>query len=379
MLAKRIIPCLDIKDGRVVKGVNFLDLRDAGDPVEQAAVYDAEGADELIFLDITASHERRDIVAGHGAQGGRPAHHPVHRGRRPPRAWTTCAPSSWPAPTRCRSTPPPSSTPALIREGAERFGSQCIVVAIDARRAGARPLGGLHPRRPHAPPAWTPWSGPRRGVAAGAGEILLTSMDADGTQNGYDLELTRAVADAVDIPVIASGGAGSLEHFLRGADGGRGRRRPGRQPLPLPPALRGPGQGVPAGAGGARCDDTGPQVGRARPGPGHRAGLADRPGADAGLREPGGAGAHAGDRPGALLEPQPRRALAQGRHQRALPGTSRRSATTATPTPCSSRWTRPAPPATPASAAASFARSAAWTGQPARAREPAAPRPTCSG
>ena len=173
MFAKRIIPCLDVKDGRVVKGVNFVDLRDAGDPVEVAAAYSQAGADEVVFLDITASHEGRATAAELAAR-----------------------------------------VAELIREAAQRFGSQCVVVAIDARRrpdgsgwdvykTGGRQNTGLDALE---------WAA--RVEALGAGEILLTSMDADGTKAGYDLELTAAVSGRAGIPVIASGGAGAMEHFL---------------------------------------------------------------------------------------------------------------------------------------------------------------------
>lgn len=213
MLAKRIIPCLDIKDGRVVKGINFVQLRDAGDPVEQAAIYDAEGADELVFLDITASHERRDIVidmvrrvadiltipftVGGGLRNLEDIQAVLLAGADKISINTAAV-----------------EHPELIAEGARRFGSQCIVVAIDAKQRGAGHWevyihGGRTPTGLDA----VEWA--RRAAALGAGEILLTSMDADGTQNGYDLALTRAVAQAVDIPVIASGGAGDLEHFYQ--------------------------------------------------------------------------------------------------------------------------------------------------------------------
>jgi cyclase len=213
MLAKRIIPCLDIKNGRVVKGVNFLELRDAGDPVEQAAVYDAEGADELAFLDITASHEHRDIVVDVVRRVADRLTIPftVGGGLRDVddlRAVLLAGADKVSVNTAA------VQNPELITQGAIRFGSQCIVLAVDARRVGPGHWevyihGGRTPTGLDA----VDWA--RRGAAAGAGEILLTSMDADGTQNGYDLELTRAVADAVDIPVIASGGAGALEHFHR--------------------------------------------------------------------------------------------------------------------------------------------------------------------
>jgi cyclase len=213
MLAKRIIPCLDIRDGRVVKGVNFLELRDAGDPVEQAAIYDAEGADELVFLDITASHQRRDIVldvvrsvadtltipftVGGGLSTVDDMRDVLLAGADKVSINTAAVQS-----------------PQLIREGAVRFGSQCIVVAIDARLAGQQQWEVLvHGGRTATGLDAVEWA--HRAATLGAGEILLTSMDADGTQDGYDLALTGAVAAAVDIPVIASGGAGKLEHFAQ--------------------------------------------------------------------------------------------------------------------------------------------------------------------
>jgi cyclase len=221
MLAKRIIPCLDVKDGRVVKGVQFLELRDAGDPVDAAMAYDAQGADELVFLDITASHEDRSIMLDVVRRTAEVLYIPFTVGgglrtvedvRRLLRAGAEKVSFNTAALAR----------PAVIREAAERFGSQCIVVAIDARRREPSTSPGAAP----TPSAWTVYShGGRRptgrdalewaqeAVALGAGEILLTSMDRDGTKDGYDLELTRAVADAVTVPVIASGGAGTLEHF----------------------------------------------------------------------------------------------------------------------------------------------------------------------
>jgi imidazole glycerol-phosphate synthase subunit HisF len=216
MLAKRIIPCLDVKDGRVVKGVRFVDLRDAGDPVEAAVAYDAQGADELVFLDITASHEARDIMLEVVRRTAEGIYMPLTVGggirsvddvRRLLRAGADKVSLNTAALAR----------PDLIREAAERFGSQCIVVAIDARRTQpptqAGPTwrvythGGRHPVDRDAV-AWA-----QEAVDLGAGEILLTSMDRDGTKDGYDLELTRAVSEAVTVPVIASGGAGTLEHF----------------------------------------------------------------------------------------------------------------------------------------------------------------------
>ena len=230
MLAKRVIPCLDVKDGRVVKGVQFVNLRDAGDPVEAAMAYDAQGADELVFLDITASHENREIMLDVVARTAEGLYMPLTVGggirsiedvRTLLRAGADKVSLNTAALQR----------PELIREAAERFGSQCIVVAIDARRkpidAGrersriegspAPPLqyqvythGG---RRPTGRDALE-WA--REATALGAGEILLTSMDRDGTKDGYDLELTRAISTGVDVPVIASGGAGSLEHLWEG-------------------------------------------------------------------------------------------------------------------------------------------------------------------
>jgi len=210
VLAKRVIPCLDVKDGRVVKGVQFVDLRDAGDPVEAALAYDAQGADELVFLDITASHEDRAIMLDVVRRTAEGIYMPLTVGggirsaddvRRLLRAGADKVSLNTAALER----------PAVIREAAERFGSQCIVVAIDARRDGNRWTVFTHGgRRPTGRDA-VAWA--QEAVGLGAGEILLTSMDRDGTKDGYDLELTRAVSQAVSVPVIASGGAGSLEHF----------------------------------------------------------------------------------------------------------------------------------------------------------------------
>ncbi|HEV8643688.1 MAG TPA: imidazole glycerol phosphate synthase subunit HisF [Methylomirabilota bacterium] len=215
MLAKRVIPCLDVKDGRVVKGVRFVNLTDAGDPVAAALAYDAQGADELVFLDITASHENRKIMLDVVARTAEGIYMPLTVGggirgiddvRQLLRAGADKISLNTAALER----------PALIREAAERFGSQCIVVAIDARREASTPCWGVYThggRRPAGRDALQ-WAG--EAVRLGAGEILLTSMDRDGTKDGYDLELTRAVAQAVDVPVIASGGAGSLEHLREG-------------------------------------------------------------------------------------------------------------------------------------------------------------------
>ncbi|MEX0790047.1 MAG: imidazole glycerol phosphate synthase subunit HisF, partial [Actinomycetota bacterium] len=212
-LAKRVIPCLDVHDGRVVKGINFVNLVDAGDPVELAATYDREGADELVFLDITASHEARDTIVEMAHRTAEQVFIPLTIGggvrtiddiRRLLRAGADKVGVNTAAIER----------PALIREGADKFGAQCMVVAIDARRRrdgsdgwevfthGGRTPTGIDALK---------WA--EECVAAGAGEILLTSMDRDGTKSGFDNELLRAVTGLVNVPVIASGGAGTLDHF----------------------------------------------------------------------------------------------------------------------------------------------------------------------
>ena len=217
MLAKRIIPCLDVKDGRVVKGIHFVNLRDAGDPVECGLRYSEEGADELVFLDITASSDRRNIVAEMVRRVADTINIPftVGGGLR--------SLDDIQEILRCGADKVSLNTsaiedPSLVQKAAERFGSQCIVVAIDARREGAGAKVYTHggrTRTDHDPVDWA------KAVAAlGAGEILLTSMDSDGTKRGYDLELTRRIADAVPVPVIASGGAGSLEHLYEGVTKG---------------------------------------------------------------------------------------------------------------------------------------------------------------
>lgn len=213
MLAKRIIPCLDVRDGRVVKGVNFVNIRDAGDPVELASYYSEQGADEIVFLDITATSDARDTVVDVVERTAAQVFVPLTVGggirtlddfQRLLRAGAD----------KISVNSAAVKDPGLIARAAERFGSQCVVLAIDARLrpegwyevvvAGGRTPTGLDA---------VEWA--RRGQELGAGEILLTSMDADGTKAGFDLEMTRAVTEAVTIPVIASGGCGSLEHFAQ--------------------------------------------------------------------------------------------------------------------------------------------------------------------
>ena len=212
-LAKRIIPCLDVKEGRVVKGVRFVDLRDAGDPVEAARAYDAQGADELVFLDITASHEERSIMLDVVRRTAEGIYMPLTVGGGVRSAEDVRVLLRAGADKVSLNTAA-LQRPDVIREAAERFGSQCIVVAIDARREGDR--WGVYTHGGRRPTGRDAVAGAQEAAALGAGEILLTSMDRDGTKDGYDLELTRAIAEAVTIPVIASGGAGSLEHLCEG-------------------------------------------------------------------------------------------------------------------------------------------------------------------
>ncbi len=211
MLAKRIIPCLDVKAGRVVKGVNFVNLQDAGDPVEAAAAYDVAGADEIVFLDITASAEERGIILDVVRRTADQVFIPLTVGggitmvedvRRLLKAGADKVSINTSAIAR----------PELVREAAERFGSQCIVVAIDAKQSGDHWEVFTHGGRRATGRNAIAWAAEAEQL--GAGEILLTSMDRDGTRQGYDLPLTRAVSEAVQLPVIASGGAGQLDHLV---------------------------------------------------------------------------------------------------------------------------------------------------------------------
>lgn len=212
MLAKRIIPCLDIKDGRVVKGINFLDLRDAGDPVEQAAIYDQAGADELVLLDISASHEGRNTLLDVVQRVADAIFIPFCVGggiRTAADIRATLLAGADKVSLNSRAV----QDPAIIREGAEQFGSQCIVVAIDARWNLGTEQWDVLINGGRTPTGLEAVSWARKAESLGAGEILLTCMDQDGTRDGYALGLMRAIADAVSIPVIASGGAGKVEHF----------------------------------------------------------------------------------------------------------------------------------------------------------------------
>jgi cyclase len=232
MLAKRIIPCLDVKDGRVVKGVNFVGLRDAGDPVEIAQRYDEEAADELTFLDITASHERRKIILDVVARTAETVFMPLTVGGGV-RELQDVRDLLNAGADKVSINTAAVQNPDFVRAAAEKFGSQCIVVAIDAKAVAAPepPVSGhLAPRSAKRWQVYThggrtpvgldavEWA--RRMESYGAGEILLTSMDRDGTKAGYDLQLTRAIADAVRLPVIASGGVGTLEHIYEGLTAG---------------------------------------------------------------------------------------------------------------------------------------------------------------
>jgi cyclase len=213
MLAKRIIPCLDVKDGRVVKGTNFVNLRDAGDPVENATVYDQQGADELTFLDITASHERRPIILDVVRRTAEEVFMPLTVGGGV-RTLEDIRDLLKAGSDKVSINTAAVADPEFVQRAAERFGSQCIVVAIDAKRRNGGWEVYTHGGRTSSGIDVLEWA--QRMEGYGAGEILLTSMDRDGTRLGYDLELTRAVVDAVRIPVIASGGVGTLEHLFEG-------------------------------------------------------------------------------------------------------------------------------------------------------------------
>lgn len=213
MLAKRIIPCLDVRDGRVVKGVNFVNLRDAGDPVENARFYDEEGADELVFLDITASHEKRKIILDVVARTADEVFMPLTVGGGIKSTADIRALLNAGADKVSLNTAAVQD-PEIIRQSSLMFGSQCIVVAIDGKKTGRTPSGyeiSIHGGRTMTGIDCLEWAG--KVEELGAGEILLTSMDADGTKDGYDIPMTKAVTDIVGIPVIASGGAGTAEHL----------------------------------------------------------------------------------------------------------------------------------------------------------------------
>ena len=214
MLKARVIPCLDVAEGRVVKGVNFVALRDAGDPVEQAAVYDRAGADELCFLDIGASAENRDIILDVVARTAERCFMPLTVGGGV-RSVEDIRRLLLAGADKVSINTAAVAEPELVRRAAEKFGSQCIVVAIDAKQAGpGRWEVFTHGGRKATGLDALAWA--RRMTELGAGEILLTSMDRDGTKAGYDIALTRAIADAVGVPVIASGGVGTLDHLVAG-------------------------------------------------------------------------------------------------------------------------------------------------------------------
>ena len=218
MLKSRVIPCLDVKDGRTVKGINFVDLVDAGDPVEQARIYDDQGADELCFLDITASHERRDTLYDIVARTAEQCFMPLTVGGGV-RTVDDCRTLLLAGADKVSINTAAVHRPDFVREAAEKFGSQCVVIAIDAKCVSNNRFeifthGGREPTGINA----VEWA--ERLADLGAGEILLTSMDRDGTRQGFDILLTRAIADSVQIPVIASGGVGTLDHMIEGVRDG---------------------------------------------------------------------------------------------------------------------------------------------------------------
>jgi len=215
MLAKRIIPCLDVTGGRVVKGTNFVDLRDAGDPVELAAFYDREGADELVFLDITASSDGRETMLDVVRRTAEEVFIPFTVGggiRKVEDMRIMLAAGADKVSVNTSAV----QNPGLIAEGATKFGSQCIVLAVDAKRTGTPGKWEVYIHGGRTPTGIDAMEWIKKAEELGAGEILLTSMDGDGTKDGYDIELTRTVAELVNIPVIASGGVGNLEHIREG-------------------------------------------------------------------------------------------------------------------------------------------------------------------
>ncbi len=218
MLKLRVIPCLDVKDGRVVKGVNFVSLRDAGDPVEQAVVYDAAGADELTFLDITASSDNRDTILDVVHRTAEKVFLPLTVGGGI-RSVADMRRLLLAGADKCSINSAAIARPELVKEAAEKFGSQCVVVAIDARQSAPGKWEVFsHGGRTNTGLDVLEWA--KRMEAYGAGEILLTSMDRDGTGKGFDLELLHRVCDSIRLPVIASGGVGTLQHFVEGAQAG---------------------------------------------------------------------------------------------------------------------------------------------------------------